>query len=393
MAASAQQIEDALAGRHGPTSTRYRVEQRAHDYALLADMTAAVQWPGAGGAGSVSAPRIAVDNDSAVIRTCSLVLDEALLPADFDPGSDHIAIIEERLVSGDWVQFPQGLYHLDVRRDTHLEGRDLIEAEGSDLTLSHLANGTTAEAYSVAAGTNYIAAVESILDAQGVEHALPAAAEETGLEHTWGPGTPWIEIVGALCYGINRYPPWPDERGRFVTRERADPSTEIAVINYRDTVEPRLIIAPQPYLTALDAGQFPNRAAVLIDDPRHADFGFALAENDDASSPVSTVSEGVQLDEINGDAGPRTTKAIFGSAVAAEIAAFELQDAAGRALSAELATFADPRLGARGFVVLDISGVEDATLWTSRAWQRELVPGATMRHELTRASAVSITAL
>ena len=389
MAPTASQVADAIAGRFGPVPVRWRFDWRSHDYDFLGDVTPAVMWPEGGDGPGISPPVLELDNDRAVTRTCQLTLDPALLPGGFDAAADDVAIVEERLILGEWVEFPQGLYHLDVARERYAEGRDLIEARGSDLTLNHLVNATTQTPYTVAAATNYITAAETILAARGLEHSIGAVGSVTPYAHTWGPGVSWWEVLADLMAGINRYPVWPDALGVFTTRERIDPSTETANITYQDTAEPRMLRAASPFAKATDAGRYPNKAVVVIDDPRHSDIGFELRENTDAGSPVSTANQDENLVKINGGTRP-STKAILDAATAGAIGEFVLRDAASRALTADFETFADPRIGAREAFTIDIDGVESSTLWISRSWSRRLAPGAPMRHRISRADSVTI---
>ena len=93
--------------------------------------------------------------------------------------------------------------------------------------------------------------------------------------------------------------------------------------------------------------------------------------------------------KVRGGTRP-STKAILNAATAGAIGEFVLRDAASRALTADFETFADPRIGAREAFTIDIDGVESSTLWISRSWSRRLVPGAPMRHRISRADSVTI---
>lgn len=363
-APTAAEIADALAGRFGPVSLRLRYQQRDHDFVLQADLSNAVV-----------AASIELDNHRSIIRTARFTIDADAMPAGFDPANDHIAIILELLVGGAFEPIPMGLFHLDVPKEIHeSDGREIWEVEASDMT-THLLQNRTEAPYTVAAGTNYVTAIETILDLLDLNHNLPAVALTTPVAFTWGPGVPFYDIVRDLAFAMNRFMPWPDERGVFTTIERVDPSSVTPNYSPSTTVEPRMI--REPFEKSEDRTRWANRIVSLIDNPLRAPE-FSLRVNDDPTSPISTVTTGATItEELNGSrvADTPTNEAIV---------EYEIADRAARAEMALLRTNFDPRRKAHESYELTVETEEVATLWRVDGWRLELEPEATMEHRLGR---------
>lgn len=279
--ATADQVADALAGRYGPVSLRFRYEQCTLSNTLLNDISAAVHEAG----------RMTLDNHRAVRRDLQVTLNEAELPPTFNPSNDTVRVRVEVYIAAtrEWVSQQMGLFVLDISEHEHHEQHPhRLICLGSDLTIRLMRNIRTAP-YSIAAGTNYITAVQAVLTNAGVQHSLPSTAHTVPNVLVWGPGATDWDITRDLLFGINFYPLYVDANGVFRTRERIDPSTEGATVTYKDTSEPRMIFGEEPFRHVSDRKQ-PNRCVVVIDDPRHTNFGFVQRENADLASENSTAS-------------------------------------------------------------------------------------------------------
>ena len=367
--------EDALSGRRGPVVERFRYEHRDRTNALVQGLPGVVLEGG----------EIDLDSDRPTVRTCSLTLNQVAIDAlasPFDPASDHIAIFMEVLVDGTFQEFQLGLFRLDVVDHIDDSATALLAIKGADVAIHLLEDFITAP-LTVATGTNYIAAIETQLDAVGLSHMLPAVAEVLPVDRTWKPGTARWDIVRELAFAINRFPPWAQADGIFITRERISPSDEAADVSYSTEQEPKLLRPPT--VLQENRSRFPNRAVVLIDHPARAPL-FELRVNNDPTSPISIASTGktTEAQEFAGGIVVDTT-------VAGEIAAYELRDRTARALFREIVTVADPRRGAHEFYQLTITTIESVTLWRAEKWTIPLTVGAPMNHRVGRAAPVTIT--
>ncbi len=368
-------VPEALSGQFGPVVQRFRFQHRTRTNTLVQDLDGIV-LPG----GNVD-----LDNDRPTVRTCRFTMDQAgidALTAPFDPASDHVAIFLELLVDGVFQSFQQGLFRLDVvDRDDRPDGT-LLVCEGADVAI-HLLEDWLTTPLTVTSGTNYIDAINTQLAAVGLTSALPAVAEVLPVDRTWAPleNSRW-DVVRELALSINQFDPWAQADGSILTRERVAPSSETADVAYSTEIEPRLLVPGTRRKE--NRSRFVNRNAVLIDHPARA-AAFELRENNDPASPISIASTGKTVTtEISGGI-------ILNTTVAGEIADYELQDAAARALLRDIETVADPRRKAHEFYTLEITDIEANTLWRAQSWSLPLTVGEPMRHTLGRAAPVTIT--
>jgi hypothetical protein len=384
--------DEAIAGRYTSVASRFRWERRNADFTFRDDFSTAVI--------DHSTPTLSLNNDRAVrreIRGLSLNVDT--LPSDWEHTEDLIVPVEERLIDGEWIQFPLGVYRLDSCDFDHTPaGISVCVENGADLGIL-LAEAGPSAPYTVVAGTNYTAAAETILNSLGLLHTLPAVGSAFPLDVTWAPfpESTWLSMLTDLYAGINYYSPWADAQGRFTTRKRLDPSTETATLTYSDQVEPRMIVGDDSYNTNEDPGGKSNRVVVLIDDPRHVDFGFYQRYNRDPSSEVSIQRRGEVLRVLNWDSD-FSTKVILNATTAAAIAEFEIRDGHMRGKNAKLVTFPDPRREPHEFYTLNISNVHEepgtelgSGLWRVHRWQRDLVSGGKMTHEVGNATTLTVS--
>lgn len=388
--ASAAEIEAALAGRYGPVRLSYRFEQRSASYAFEADLTAAV-----------ADATIDLDNNRPVVRTAVFTIDPERMPIGFNPSSDHIAVQALLLVptyrSGTASQPPgynieevtiaMGLFGLEAPRRTYASnGRQLWQVEASDLS-ALLLTAKTSTPYTVASGANYITAVTTVLGFLGLRHSFGASASVTPVAFTWGPGTPYLDIVNALLAGLNWYPIWCDATGVFTSRVRSAPESETANATYTTAAEPRLLVSP--FEKSQDVTRWANRIACVIDDPRRT-AAYALRVNNDATSVISVASLTAtgQQPVVNSD------PAISGGRVldlttADSICVFELKDRAIRSLPGVVTTFPDPRRGPREFYSLTIENVETAALWRAESWRYQIGGQNDMQHQVGKVLALT----
>lgn len=381
--APASAIEDALSGRRGPVRMSYRFQQRTTSFAFIADLTDAVEEAD-----------ITLDNSRLVVRTANFTMNPDEMPVGFDPASDYVAVLALVLVATyrpgtdteppgfDYseVDIPMGLFRLDAPRRRYTpNGRTRWEVEASDLTGS-LITAKTPTPYSVAVGTNYITAVETIFGLLDFEHDFPAVADVTPVAFVWAPGTPYAQIVNDLLFGINFYPAWPDGTGVFMSRERVDPYVDTINAAYSANTEPRLVASPWERLE--DRTRYPNRVVVVIDDPRRT-AGYALRTNNDPASPVSLATLGV-INPLPAISGGR----VVDLPTAQEIVDFELKALSAASLHGDLRTFPDPRRGPRETYQLSIETVEVASIWRVLGWKLDLKNGSEMQHTLGEAIAL-----
>lgn len=395
---AAERVAMGLSGVFGPAPTRLIVERRTLDYRYRDSLTAV-------GAVLDGNMNLSLDNSRAVLRSVrGIELRESLLgdltAGTFDPTTDNVAIREERLIDGEWVVFPLGLYRLEIG-DTRYDrdGEPIIECQAHDVGLILTGSGPTST-YTIPAGTSYYTAATTILDALGLAHDLSDPGKMLPVTVPWPrwPATSWYRILKDLADGLNYRAPWPSTQGRFQWAPwEVDLTTAAAAVTYGDTAEPRFVAGGEPYRRRQQAGTLANVVVVPIDHPDHPDSGEMLRRaNADPASPVSTVHRPARPLELRYDSAPVATRCMLDVDTARDVADTLLGLEAARYGTATLTTLSDPRRGAHEYcrVTLthpDGSPIEANTLWRVASWSRDLRTGGLMTHQLERVAPVTVT--
>ncbi|MGK2898609.1 MAG: hypothetical protein ACSLE9_07960 [Burkholderiaceae bacterium] len=364
VAPSPNRIEWALSGRYGPVVAGHRYERRTIGNQYLSDV------PG------VSRCDITANNNRpGSFRTATFYLRPGAAP-ELDPLADHIAVFTDVMVDGNYeVALQWGLFsltHPGVRYTPNAAGGNHEEWTLGALDLGdYLVADGPGEPYVVTAGTNYMTAIATILDALALQHALPAVADTLPEDKAFASTATWRDIVNELTDGCNHYTVKPDETGRFRTRERTDLAVRTPDVAYADT---DFILIPIDKDTTTTT--FANKVIATCTDPVLS----SVRTNEDPTSPISFPRIGRWVTRrIQVDAAADQT------ALDAAADAY-LRDAAYVYDKVRLETFIDPRRGANEVVALTVDGLWDGVPWQVQDWSVSLSdrPAPRMRHTLGR---------
>ncbi len=366
--ATAIQISDALSGVRGPVVYSVAYQRRTHDNLFVEDITE-----------GVIDCTITLDNTRLTTRSANFAIDALALP-NLDVEEDHIGVILSLLVEGVLETFQLGLFHFYDPEETFNPNSHVLNMQAVDLSM-HLIEGQSSDPYTVGSSTNYVAAVETVLDSLNLQHNIVQTSEVTPIEFTWAPGTAWMEIVNILLAGINYYPIWADETGTFTSQVRLDfADSGITVdIPYTDA---NLIVPP--FTLNRPTKRVTNEVVVLIDDPARAPF-FSKVTNTDGSSPAGTPNRN--------DAIVQTVKDLsltLDEAMATTIAKQDLKEAAWTTQTATLHTMLDPRRGPHELYSIFLpDGISSAERWAQIGWVMPLEIGAAMTHTVAKVHAIT----
>lgn len=391
-APSAAQIEDALAGRHGAVRLSYRFQQRDVHFNFQADLSAAF-----------TDAAIELDNDRAVVRTAQFTIDAEEMPVGFDPSLDNVAVIallevpvyDAGASPPGWypeqVEIPMGLYRLDVPEREFNPNEHQTWRVAASAIEGQLLTAKTPTPYTVPSGTNYLTAVGQLIALLGFDYTFASIADTTPVAFTWAPGTPYLQIINDLLFGVNWYPLYSTGTGVLTSRERTTISSETATATYSTEAEPRMVASP--FQKSIDRTRWANRIASVIDDPRRA-ASYALRINNDPDSPISVaaLTPTGSLPVINTDSeSPLSGGRVVDATTNDEIVQFELRDRNARAQPGTLRTFPDPRRGPHEFYSVTIENEEVSQLWRCESWNLNLANGSLMEHKIDRAQEVDLS--
>lgn len=329
---------------------------------------------------AILACSIELNNDRAITMTANFTIDtlardDAGELITIDPLSERIAPFVDIRVDGEWVSLQQGLYTLSWPRKRHTQAGETWTVQASDLAM-HLQEDATDSVYTVASGTNIMAAVATILDAHGLNRALPVTTKTLPAAMTWEVGTPWLKVVTDLCAQGNFYTLWFDKQGTAKTAEKSDLATRTPDVTY--TTDDFVL---DPWDEDAETTRLANKVIVVRTDPSLAALT-STKTNNDPSSALSVANLGRTITKtIKRDGIPDQT-------TADAIATSELQEAASVYRRGTMQTSVDPRREANEVFELQYAGVTEGELWWSRNWRMDLRVGAPMTHTVARVQAL-----
>jgi hypothetical protein len=193
-----------------------------------------------------------------------------------------------KMPDGGFTEWPLGVFILSTPpRKIEPTGGVRREVEAYD-QMQVLVDDRVTDRYSVATGTNYIAAVKTLLDGAGVslqnltptDKTLPAARD-------WEPGTQKIKIINNLLDPINYRALWFDEEGYAVAQPYISPAQKASEYTYRDDDES--VIFPNVE-QSLDLFGVPNKWVLFVSEVDRSFMSSYI--NDNQNSPTSTVNRG-----------------------------------------------------------------------------------------------------
>lgn len=200
--------------------------------------------------------------------------------------------------AGGYSEFPLGVFLLSTPpKKADSAGNITREVEAYDL-LQVLVDDKVATRYTVAAATNYITAVGTVLTGAGItDQALTATAKTLLVARDWPPGTKKLRIINDLLDAINYRALYFDEDGKAVAQPYLSPSTRASEYTYVDDDES--VTFPQ-VVESLDLFGVPNKWLLSVSEPDRATLNSTVT-NANATSPTSTVSRGRTIVEVRSD--------------------------------------------------------------------------------------------
>lgn len=335
---------------------RYKIVRNGADFGEI--------YPASG-----QAPTISM-NDADSVKTC---LTGTFLkpPAEFDRLSD--AIRPELIING--TPHRLGVYlPIDVT-DGDDDQQETVSITANDRCWA-IRDCKTEDRVYIAAGTNYISAVVSLLSATGITMISATDTEEVLSEarEDWEIGTSYLDIINELLDEISFAPLWFDADGVAIIKPVSVPDA-VSIDHFLNEDDPRCQILP-----GLQRHTDINNAAnVFICVCSNADKSApmrAVSENTNPQSPLSIARRGrriVQLIQVNNIPSQEALQAYANRQVTDSL------------LSGEVLTVRTRLLP--GFGVGDVTAFRYGDLMTickETAWSMDLSVNGQMTHTLQR---------
>lgn len=232
------------------------------------------------------------------------------------------------------------------------------------------------------AGTNYVAAIESLLAAAGITSAtaIPTSATLTEAREDWEIGTSYLKIINELLDEINYNPLYFDADGVAIIEPASVPTADSIRHSFSDEpdapgAEPVIRMLPQ-ISRETDVYQTANVFVAWCANPDKSGNMVATAENDTEQSPLSISRRGrriVKVTRLNNIASQAQLQAYVNRQR-------DMSMIGGETLNVQTALL--PDFGVNDVVSLRWGDL--AAVCIDRAWTMDLRVGGVMTHRLER---------
>jgi hypothetical protein len=188
------------------------------------------------------------------------------------------------------AEYPCGTFVVTAENEDHADGVTVIHIEAYSL-LYLLQRTKIEERVYYAAGTLYTAALEDLLITAGiVDYDIEASALTLATDREdWDIGTPYLAIINQLLSEMSYNSAYMDNAGKIVLSKYAAPSLSIIDFTYRAGA---FSIIGSDYSRSNDFHSKSNVFKIICSNPDLEAPLTATSENDESSSPFSTVNIG-----------------------------------------------------------------------------------------------------
>jgi len=273
-----------------------------------------------------------------------------------------------------WIEYPLGIFLLSsptrIESDTAVYRR--VEAYDG---LVVLRDDRFLNRYSIAAGTNYITAINTILDSAGI-NKINIESNENNLNSAkeFEPGIDKLKAVNELLRAINWTTLWIDERGYYTAGRYTSPSDRPAEYDYLDD---DVSILSEGMEEDLDLFDVANSWAVTMSNPEELPLHSELINNN-INSPTSYQNRGryiVDFREIDNIASQEALDAYVGRL------AFNASQVYGEL---EFATAINPLHSYSDVLNIRYENLDIDNKYSETNWIMPLQAGAMMKHEVRK---------
>lgn len=306
-------------------------------------------------------------------RTARFRLREA---GDIDYLSDRIKPYVRLLLppygAQDWVEWPQGVFVLSSpKRSVDASGVVRREVEAYDLLQLYVDDRVTGR-YAVAAGSGYVATVQSLLGSVPVR-VTPSSAT-VPVDREYEPGTSKLMIINDLLSAINYQSLSFDEDGVAVVRPYVSPDGRTEEYEYASGAS-GLMVPEADHL--LDPFSVPNQWTLVVSEPERAPL-VATYTNASPSSPTSTVRRGRTITDFRREESAVDLATLQAKAARLAFEASQVFEAV------EFSTALMPIHSGNDVYRIRYDALSINARYTEQSWSMDLRAGAQMKHRARR---------
>lgn len=193
-----------------------------------------------------------------------------------------------RMPDDTWVEWSLGIFILSSPNRVEENRVIYREIEAYD-GLIILKDDKFLERYTIEEGTNYVTAINDILDSAGIEKINIESSENVlNRAKEFEPGTEKLKAVNELLKEINWTTLWVDENGYYTSGRYRSPADRQATYSYKD--DDKSILSPG-MSEDLDLVNVANSWVVVATNPEEEPM-VSSYQNTNEESPTSTINRG-----------------------------------------------------------------------------------------------------
>lgn len=273
-----------------------------------------------------------------------------------------------------WLKYSLGVYIMTTPTKTDSTGTASCQASGYDYNLI-LRDDKVTGGYFVAAGTNYVNAVNALLISAGIKKLKVSQSDATlSVPLEWEIGTSKLTIINELLSAINYEPIHFDSNGYAISKRYEVPENRVAEYAYQ--TNSNSLILPNGSMTTDMFGKA-NVFVRYTESPDGVELK-STYENTSPASPLSISSRGRRIVDIESvqDIADQQTLDDYTKRVAVEKSQGEEQ--------VTITTAAMPHHSYRDCLYVSVNGIEVRNRYIEYGWSIDLSPGGHMSHRLKK---------
>ncbi|MDF2609042.1 MAG: hypothetical protein K0R92_516 [Lachnospiraceae bacterium] len=197
-------------------------------------------------------------------------------------------------VGSEWIRWAQGIYLMNSPDRNEQDGGIYRNIEAYDKSII-LKEDKVDTRYFIAAGTIYTDAVRDLILSSGINKiSIQESSLVLTVDKEYEIGTSKLDIINNLLNSINYNSVWFDNNGFCVVRKYINPKERSYEFVYKTDNNS---ITTYGSSETIDAFSIPNKFIRYVENPE-TDYMISIFINDKASNPLSTVSRGRTITDI-----------------------------------------------------------------------------------------------
>jgi hypothetical protein len=277
----------------------------------------------------------------------------------------------------DFVEWPQGVFLLTTpKRNVNASGQVTREVEGYD-QLQVYADEALTDRYTVAAASNVVTAVVTLLNSVLVPPSIVSTPHAGTLSTAkeWPPGTTKLKMINELLSMINYESLSFDEDGQALVRPYRPPSERAPEYTYADDQHGLVVPTVDQ---ELDIFNVPNQWVMVVSEPELDTPIRSTYTNSDPASPTSTVRRQRTITDYREEQEAVDQAALDGKVARLAFEASQVYE------TIPFQTGLMPIHSGNDVYQLVVSGLAINALYAEHSWKLTMKAGVPMEHQARR---------